>query len=226
MRCRECNIDLPDNYTACPLCSSAVFDDECLIKDIRTAEYPRAKAEPLKRNPFPIFILIWFVLSAVSFVLYKCQIIEPLAAASVFCVVPCIWTLLVRPFLIKQLYEGNFIIMNLFPFALSSVVLDKIINGSLSKSFETYLPLCALLVFVALLLLVFIKPKKSKRAASYPVLMLPISAVAIIVLSITEREIPYLWCAVLVLCVFILLYLLLTKPQETKDELCAKFSIQ
>ena len=226
MRCRECNIDLPDNYTKCPLCSSEVFDDECLMKDIRTAEYPKAKAKPAKRNPFPIFVLIWFVLSAVAFVLYKLQIIEPLFAGSVFCAVPCGWTLLIRPFLIKQLYVGNFIVMNLFPLSLSSVVLDKIVNGSFLKSFETYLPLCALLVFVALLLLVFIKPKKSKRAASYPVLMLPVSAVAIIVLGITEREIPYLWCAVLVLCAFILAYLFLTKPRETKDELQAKFSIQ
>jgi len=125
MRCRECNVDLPDNYTACPLCGAMPSDDAVLIQGVRTAEYPKAKAEPFKRNPFPIFVAVWLGLSAISFLLYKLNMIEAYVSASVFCLIPCIWTLFIRPFLIKQLYAGNFIVMNLFPFALTCMVFQE-----------------------------------------------------------------------------------------------------
>ena len=40
MRCRECNVDLSENYKRCPLCSSQAFDDEAKIKGIKAAPYP------------------------------------------------------------------------------------------------------------------------------------------------------------------------------------------
>lgn len=226
MRCRECNVDLPDNYTACPLCDGKIFDDELQIKEIRTAPYPKAQPEPFKRNPFPIFILVWILLSASSFLLYKFEMIPLLISAAVFCAVPCIWTLILRPFLVKQLYAGNFIVMNLFPFAMTCMIFDKLMNGSFNQSYETYLPSIALAVFAVLMLYIFIKPKQSKRAASYPVLMIPICILAIAVLGLTQKTVPYLWCAVLVMCVFMISFLFATKPSETKEELKAKFSIQ
>ncbi len=226
MRCRECNVDLPDNYTACPLCGAKPFDDPLLIQGIRTAEYPKAQPKPFKRNPFTVFVIVWLGLSAISFLLLKLNIIEAYVSASVFCLIPCIWTLFVRPFLIKQLYHGNFVIMNLFPFALICTVFDKLMNGNFEQSLLTYLPICSLAVFAVLLILVIAKPKKNKRAASYPVLMMPVGIVAAVTLGITRNTVPYLWCAVVALCVIILAILLVTKPNETKQELKAKFSIQ
>ena len=226
MRCRECNIDLPDNYTACPLCSSEVFDDELKIKDVRTAEYPKASPEPYKRNPFPIFLLIWLLPSLAAFVLYKLGIIELTVTASVFCVIPCMWTLFFRPVMIKQLYAGNFIVMNLFPLSMSSMIFDKLTNNSFQKSFEVYIPVIATAVFAVLLIYIFAKPGKNKRAASYPVLMMPAALSATVYFAVTLKSVPYIWIAVLALCAFILVFLLATKSCEVKEELKAKFSIQ
>ncbi len=226
MRCRECNIDLPDNYTACPLCSSEIFDDELKIKGIRTAEYPKAQPEAYKRNPFPIFLLIWLLPSLAAFVLYKLGIIELTVTASVFCVIPCMWTLFFRPVMIKQLYAGNFIVMNLFPFSMSCMIFSKLRSNSFGTGFETYIPLCALAVFLALTVYIFVKPEKNKRAASYPVLMVPIALIATVFFAVTSKNIPYLWMGVLLLNVFILAFLFATKPYEVKEELKAKFSVQ
>lgn len=40
MRCRECNVDLSENYKKCPLCGAPAFDDEAKIKEIKAAPYP------------------------------------------------------------------------------------------------------------------------------------------------------------------------------------------
>lgn len=58
MRCRECNVDLSENYTKCPLCGSKAYDDESRIKGVSPAPYPHGKADvtvikPQKlRTPF------------------------------------------------------------------------------------------------------------------------------------------------------------------------------
>lgn len=226
MRCRECNVDLPDNYTACPLCSAKVFDDELLIKGIRTAEYPKVQPEKYKRNPFTVFVIVWLLASLISFVLLKLRILPLWEAATVFCVIPCVWTLFIRPFLIKQLYPGNFIVMNLFPSAMTCMVFDKIINGTYSQSFETYIPICALIFFAVLTIYVIAKPKKNKRAVSYPMLMMPIAVAATVFFAVTQKAVPYLWTAVLLLCVSLIVFLFATKSDEVKEELKAKFSVQ
>ena len=43
MRCRECNVDLSENYTKCPLCGSAAQNDEAKVKGITPAPYPHNK---------------------------------------------------------------------------------------------------------------------------------------------------------------------------------------
>lgn len=40
MRCKECNVDLPENYTLCPLCNNPASDDEVKIKGITAVPYP------------------------------------------------------------------------------------------------------------------------------------------------------------------------------------------
>lgn len=40
MRCRECNVDLSETYTKCPLCGSEACDDEPRVKGITPAPYP------------------------------------------------------------------------------------------------------------------------------------------------------------------------------------------
>ena len=40
MRCRECNVDLSETYTKCPLCGAQAYDDEARVKGISPAPYP------------------------------------------------------------------------------------------------------------------------------------------------------------------------------------------
>lgn len=40
MRCRECNVDLSENYKKCPLCNGEAHNDEAKVKNIKAAPYP------------------------------------------------------------------------------------------------------------------------------------------------------------------------------------------
>ena len=41
MRCKECNVDLGENYTKCPLCGAEAVDEAPVIEGNGTAEYQR-----------------------------------------------------------------------------------------------------------------------------------------------------------------------------------------
>lgn len=51
MRCRECNVDVSENYKKCPLCGSKVYDDEPRVKGIKAAPYPENVSVPETVNP-------------------------------------------------------------------------------------------------------------------------------------------------------------------------------
>lgn len=40
MRCNECNVDLGESYTRCPLCGNVASADEARLEGLSTAEYP------------------------------------------------------------------------------------------------------------------------------------------------------------------------------------------
>lgn len=49
MRCKECNVDLGENVTVCPLCGGKASDDKPLIENMKVAEYPEyGELRPLK----------------------------------------------------------------------------------------------------------------------------------------------------------------------------------
>ncbi len=51
MRCKECNIDLAETYTICPLCGSKASEEEAKLTGIKVAPY--SKAEPVKETGVP-----------------------------------------------------------------------------------------------------------------------------------------------------------------------------
>ena len=54
MRCRECNVDLSEEYRVCPLCGAVASDDEPRIKNIKAAPYPaNAPVQPEDRVKKP-----------------------------------------------------------------------------------------------------------------------------------------------------------------------------
>lgn len=226
MRCRNCNVDLPESYTACPLCGSKASNDEPLIKDIRTAEYPKVKTEPYKRNPFPVFLGIWLTIGLISLLLKRFDIISELACGIIICAVPAVWTLFLRPVLVKQLFPGNYVMMNIYPFALASFVYSKITYASIDKAISLYLPLSCIAVMVGLAVIILLNRKEIKRAASYPVLMLPVTIAGIIAsLAVGGTVSPY-WLVTLLIIVLIFAAVYISNPNDVKQELEAKFSLQ
>lgn len=51
MRCKECNVDLAETYTLCPLCGAQASDEEPRLRDIKVAPY--SKAEIIKETTVP-----------------------------------------------------------------------------------------------------------------------------------------------------------------------------
>ncbi len=44
MRCKHCNVDLPENYKLCPLCGNAASYEETKIKGLSSVSYPKNEA--------------------------------------------------------------------------------------------------------------------------------------------------------------------------------------
>ena len=164
MRCRNCNVDLPDTYTVCPLCSGKASPDEALIGGLRLAEFPDVKTEPYKRDPFPIFMGIWLAVSLISLLLFKLQVITQPILAAVVCLVPLVWTLIGRPLMVKQPYAGNFAMMNVYPLTLACLWFGKIHFGDYKTPFASFVPFCfiAVLVALAVIMLVDIRHEPSE----------------------------------------------------------------
>lgn len=51
MRCKECNIDLAETYSFCPLCGASAAKEAPKLKDIKIAPY--SKSEPIKEADVP-----------------------------------------------------------------------------------------------------------------------------------------------------------------------------
>lgn len=225
MRCRECNVDLPKEYTSCPLCGGKVSEEAPLIEGIRLAEYPKVKTEPYKRNPFPVFIIIWALTVLTGIILYKTQMISENLFAFIISVVPAVWTLIFRPLLVRQLYAGNYVMMNLYPALLGGFVFC-LLKEKLDYFFTCFFPVAVVAVLVALTVIIFLQPKVCKRAAPYAVLTGILSVIMCVVLVFINKTVPFAWLGVLVICIGILVILFCKSPKETKEEIKAKFSIQ
>lgn len=77
MRCNECNIDLGEEYTKCPLCGAAASNEKPHLEGIKTAAYPIYDNEITKKKKgsnYPqkyvlrVSVAVCAVLFALSFV--------------------------------------------------------------------------------------------------------------------------------------------------------------
>lgn len=51
MRCKECNVDLGEEYTVCPLCGAQAVDEPPRLEGMRTSEYPPVYSRPDRTEP-------------------------------------------------------------------------------------------------------------------------------------------------------------------------------
>lgn len=225
MRCRECNVDLPENYTACPLCGAKTHTDAPTIEGIRYSECPRVETEKYKRNPFLVFLALWAAVSVTALVLLRTSLVSATVAAAVFCVPAVLWTLVGRPLLVRQLYVGNFVVMNVWPAALTSFVFGRL-TGAAADGFAVWVPLCCAVLLLALFVTVFAVPRHAKRAAPYAVLFIAASLVGLCAVAVRYAVFAPCWLVSAALGVALLAVLLLRDKKAVCEELAAKFSVQ
>ena len=226
MRCKNCNVDLPEEYTHCPLCNEKAINEEPLIKGIKIAEYPKVETVPYKRNSFMKFIILWAVAVIASVVLYKTNIITDVNFSVIAIFPACVWTLLVRPFKVKQLYNGNFIVMNFFSFSLMFMLYSIATTGKVTEAVTKFIPLTTIIIIVALGIYIFVSKKDNKRSAPYPIFIGILSVIGIILTFTLTSELSIYWLVSFCISALLLIYLLKTNGAETKEELKAKFSLQ
>lgn len=225
MRCRECNIDLPANYTACPLCGAKTSPDEHKIPGIRYSECPKVKTEKYKPSAFPFFLALWGASIVVGLILKNFNIIDAVQAAVVYSVLPLLWTAIGRRFFVKQLHGGNYIIMNVWSLTFFAFVLGKALQMP-ADGFATGVPIVVTILLGALLLTALLDKQHGHRNAPYAVLTGVFSLVAILVIALKEGFFAPMWLAVLGASAVVLVVLLLRYKDRTKEEIKAKFTIQ
>ena len=226
MRCKNCNVDLAEEYTHCPLCNEKACSEEPLIKGIKTAEYPKVETAPYKRSLFMKFIVSWVAIIIFSFVLNKIDVISNVVFALVSTIPACVWTLLVRPFKVKQLYNGNFIVMNFFSFSLMFMLYSIATTGKVTEAVTKFIPLTTIIIIVALGIYIFVSKKDNKRSAPYPIFIGILSVIGIILTFTLTSELSIYWLVSFCISALLIIYLLKTNGVETKEELKAKFSLQ
>lgn len=225
MRCRECNIDLPENYTACPLCGAKTHADEHKIKGIRYSECPKVATEKYKPSAFPFFLALWAVAGIIGWCLQKLNIIDAVQAAFVYSILPLLWTVLGRRIFVKQLHGGNYVIMNIWSLTFFAFLLGKAMHVPVD-GFATAVPIGVMFVLVTLLICALIDKKHGHRSAPYAVLTGAGSLLGLLVIGIKEGFFAPLWLGALIASAVVLGILLIRYKKKAAEEIKAKFTMQ
>ncbi|MBE6812419.1 MAG: hypothetical protein E7523_06005 [Ruminococcaceae bacterium] len=225
MRCRECNVDLPENYTACPLCGAKTSPDEHKIKGIRYSECPKVKTEKYKPSVFPFFLALWAVAGIAGLILQHFQIIDAVQAAFVYSALPLLWTVIGRRLFVKQLHGGNYIIMNIWSLTFFAFVLGKAMDAP-ADGFATGVPIAVMFTLASLLICAIIDKKHGHRCTPYAILTGAGSLLGLVVIAIKESMFAVLWLGALGISALVLVILLCRYKERAKEEIKAKFTMQ
>lgn len=109
MRCRECNIDLGERYTKCPLCGSEASQDEVILTGIAQAPYPEYDRKLLQKKKN-----------------FKCDFPQKfvLRAAVILCI----------PLGLLSLYGHSILWTGIVPVLMSASAIFYYISGIIEKS--------------------------------------------------------------------------------------------
>jgi len=161
MRCNECNVDLGEEYTHCPLCGAKAVSDEPILKNIKTASYP-SYSEPHKtvvKRDFPMkFVnrfafVLGILLSLVSLIAKKPLLLNT--------IVPYLMIFVSIGTFIQGIFEKT-TLLHSGVMLLTCVIMQGIFTLiGVVASYEIKLMIYALLICSALFAVLFIiKPKK------------------------------------------------------------------
>ncbi|MDR1464840.1 MAG: DUF6320 domain-containing protein [Oscillospiraceae bacterium] len=118
MKCPDCQVDLNENVSRCPLCGKLAETSEPVIRDVSYQDYPAYEYRRFQRN----LSLVYFCGSVAVFV--ALALLERLLTGRLHYLpylaflVPCVWALVIRPRMNRSLSPGNFLLGALFTISL------------------------------------------------------------------------------------------------------------
>ncbi|MGN0467400.1 MAG: hypothetical protein ACI4GY_01585 [Acutalibacteraceae bacterium] len=167
MRCKDCGVDLGEEYKTCPLCGAKASDEEAVLKNIKTVLYPKyekveksvVKAPPRCETVCKYVSRSFVVLSALLILLslFGLKALGEIAApavmiiSSLFCFVCALVEKSTLLHCSVNLFSG-------FVFSLIFCLIAYLFKMNLTFYFAAIIS-CALLILV----LAVIKPKKLKQ---------------------------------------------------------------
>ena len=225
MRCDKCNVDLGENYVACPLCGAKATNTEPLIPDQRVAEYPLVT--PKKRYPdaFYVFLAVWAAIGAFTFALRTFGSLDDNSFTRVLWAVPCLWTLIGRPIFIRQPYFGNYLAIDILPLSVFTIFLVKALNPDSHSAICVYMPLLFISALLIMVIGVLFKKQSGRRVAPYTVLFAAAGIIGAIVCAVATESTPVVWLIELAFSVLILVVSLACFRSVAAEEIKAKFRV-
>ncbi len=224
MRCTECNVDLGDEYQRCPLCGSDAVNESPVIGGMRTSEYPDVVYKPYPKKYVLIFFLIFLGFCAVE--MTADYIINARLGLSVLIafILPCLWVLFIRPFVVKKEYIGSYLLQDVFFLALLMLYIDKAGLGNFYSALSRGIPLLLITSEVALLVASLMDKYHRVTAISY-ILAGAACDIALIIIAIFSKGVtlPMSLIALGVAAVTLVIIKILA-PKEFNEELKARFN--
>jgi len=224
MRCKICNVDVSENTKKCPLCGADTVAEEPVLKDVKTAYYPKVKYVKPAPPYNAMTAIAWFAISLLTFIVDMTvnngDLTLTLFAATT---IPCIWSFLLRPMYTNYYYFGRYVIADTIFMSLWLTVVSRRIFASALIAVSYMIPavlVIALLVFLFNALLV---KKNAFRAPPFIIMLGTLSLVMGIVSLFINGAKFYFYLIPIVIAVLSLVVLFSLSPEKVKEELQARF---
>jgi len=222
MRCLECNVDLGEEYSRCPLCGAKADNAPPVLEGIRTADYPPVRYRPYRKP----WTLIAALILAGAFAV--CAFFElgwtGSARFSVLyaLLLPSIWALFIRPLLVTGRRFGNYLVFDAFWVSLFAIAFCADRYFTAAPAFRLVIPLlcalgCALLIGQTLL------NKKARRGGV--IYIFAFTALSLVLLACLAAAGETLFAAAVcsAFCLLCLLMIRLLAGHDFADEFRARF---
>jgi len=222
MICPKCKVDLGEEYLRCPLCSGQAVDSPPALAHQHTAEYPDVVYRPY-RKPYTLFAAVIYVIlcAAGAGIEYFTAKRFSDAAIAVF-LLPCVWSVFIRPFAVKHRRLGNYLVYDAFYLILFSVYLSITFLSSPNFAISAVIPqICAVGSSILLFHSLF-RPKSSRGdiiyAVCFTVLNLGLTVYSLFLIPASYTAVPCFAA-----CALTLLMIRSLSKEDFTDELKARF---
>lgn len=172
MRCTECNVDLSEDVRACPLCGTKAANTRVVLYKEKTAEYPEIKYKPFKRNYSAIYFLICLVICAAIAVIERLYDTNTDIALLAAFISPCAWAVFLRPFIRKNMYLGDYLLVDLFFLSLLMLYISQFVMQNFSSALSEGIPFSSAASAFILLFAGLLSKRERAPSAFYTLILL------------------------------------------------------